>query len=212
MPQSIEQPPPNVTPPDLTFSDVWTTDTADPAHPRWTAGPDITVQVPAPPTGDGEDEGPTTTVHVNPFTVSTGSVVEQVKLMLADLKTQVESYTSHKTYVQDRENWIFSVASAEDVGPNGAFYGVTVDYYEWVVTGPYNSGHHEVHQRQDYFGASPAQVEQINTYQHQLLMAAADIITLIGQYTLSVDAAAQTYANVDFACQFPDPPTITEIF
>ena len=197
---NLETPAADVTPPELTYSGTW----ADDPNGKWQSGPEITLDKPKSGTSEGEV---TQIPYVQPFSVNTGNIVDNVKLALTDIKTAVEAYNTHKQFVQEREGWIFSVASKNDIGSdNDPFTNVTstpvldVGQETWSID-----------ESNDYQGASREMVTQLNTYQHQLLMAAADVITLVGQFNLSVDGAAHAYAQIDYSSQFPDPPVIQEI-
>ncbi|MDP9796140.1 hypothetical protein J2S43_004652 [Catenuloplanes nepalensis] len=200
---SLDAPAPNVDPPTLTVSETWTDDTEG----RWQSGPDITVE--KPPSGD-KDQEPLVdnTPHVQQFSINTGNVVDSVKLAITDLKTAVTAYNTHKAYVKDNL-WFFSVATKEDIGAdNDPFSNMTDNESFDFSTGMYwNSGT----QSNNYTGPSREMVEQLETYQNRLIASAADVITLVSQFTLAVDGAAQAYAQIDYSSQFPDPPVITEV-
>lgn len=203
----LEAPSKDVTPPDLTLSETWTDDKNNGDKPRWQSGPTITLDKPVVTVPDKPPPEIHNIPYVHPFTVNTGDIVEHVKLAISDLKAQHQAYNEMKTYIKEREGWIFSVASANDVGPDG-------DPFTDVQTktrGDYSTGEYWLSEEEQYAGPSRELVTQLNTYQHQLLMAAADIITLVGQFNLAVDGAAYSYAQIDYSSQFPDAPVITEI-
>ncbi len=198
----LQPPSADVTPPELTFSETW----EDDKDGRWQSGPTISVE--KKPESSGEQKALGDDIpYVHAFTINTGNVVDTVKLAIGDLKTAVTAYNDHKTYVSSREGWVFSVATEADVGPDGnPFSDSDEDGLFDFSTGMWWSGTNE-----NYAGPSPALVEQLNTYQHKLMMSASDVITLVSQFTLAVDGAAQAYAQIDYSSQFPDAPTITEV-
>ncbi len=85
---------------------------------------------------------------------------------------------------------------------------MTEDEYFDFSTGMYWNWGNESN---NYAGPSREMVEQLETYQNRLIASAADVITLVSQFTLAVDGAAQAYAQIDYSSQFPDPPVITEV-
>ncbi len=202
----LQPPAADVTPPELTFSETW----EDDKDGRWQSGPTISVEKP-PPNNDPKaaSEKPTDIPYVSAFTINTGNVVDTVKLAIGDLKkTAVNAYNTHKEYVSSREGWVFSVATKEDIGTDGdPFTNVTSETYN-VTPGTDEWALRDV---DSYAGPSRELVEQLNTYQHKLMMSASDVITLVSQFTLAVDGAAQAYAQIDYSSQFPDAPTITEV-
>ncbi|MDR7274227.1 hypothetical protein [Catenuloplanes atrovinosus] len=209
MPEELQDPTPDVTPPVLEFDGTWG-DGPDPDDPQWLSGPEITIRTPEETSGDAE--APTATVDVNPFEVNTGDIVDRVVGALEVVGDTVTKYNDLRTYIGQRESWIFAVSSEADVGGDGNPYNGGIHEESTTSTPGGGQWNWETHTVDDYYGASPQQVTQLNTYQHQLLTASADLITLVGQYIMAVDAAAQAYANIDYASQFPDPPQITEIF
>ncbi|GAB7052395.1 hypothetical protein [Catenuloplanes indicus] len=200
---SLDAPAANVAPPTLTVSTTWTDD----PELRWQSGPEITVEKPGAPK---EDQEPLADVipYVQPFTINTGNVVDNVKLAISDLNTAVTAYNTHKDYVKNNL-WVFSVQSKDYIGEDNDPFSNMEDNESFdFSTGMYwNSGT----QSNNYAGASREMVEQLATYQNRLIASCADIITLVSQFTLAVDGAAQAYAQIDFTSQFPDPPTITEV-
>ncbi|GAB7042507.1 MULTISPECIES: hypothetical protein [Catenuloplanes] len=200
---NLDAPAANVDPPSLTVSETWTDD----PDGRWQSGP--TIDVDAPKTGDSDQEPlPDTIPYVQPFTINTGNVVDTVKLAITDLKTAVTAYDEHKKYVKEHL-WVFSVQSADDVGPDGDQFTYMEENESFdFSTGMYwNSGT----ESNSYAGPSREMVEQLETFQNRLIASCADVITLVSQFTLAVDGAALAYAQIDFASQFPDPPVITEV-
>ncbi|MFI5838815.1 hypothetical protein ACIA8K_03740 [Catenuloplanes sp. NPDC051500] len=199
---SLQPPAADVTPPELTFSETW----EDDKDGRWQSGPTITVEKPE--AAEDQEPLPDNIPYVHAFTINTGDVVDTVKLAIGDLKTAVTAYNTHKGYVSSHEGWVFSVASKEDIGADGdPFTNVTTETYN-VTPGTDEWALHDV---DSYAGPSRELVEQLNTYQHKIMMSASDVITLVSQFTLAVDGAAQAYAQIDYSSQFPDAPTITEV-
>ncbi|MFI5838814.1 hypothetical protein ACIA8K_03735 [Catenuloplanes sp. NPDC051500] len=197
----LQPPAADVTPPTLTLSETWTDDTEG----RWQSGPTITVEKPE--AAEDQEPLPDNIPYVHAFTINTGNVVDTVKLAISDLKTAVAAYNTHKDYVSSREGWMFSVATKEDVGTDGnPFSDSDDDGYFDFSTGMWWAGTNE-----NYAGPGPELVKQLNTYQHKIIMSASDVITLVSQFTLAVDGAAQAYAQIDYSSQFPDAPTITEV-
>ncbi len=197
----LQPPSADVTPPELTFSETW----EDDKDGRWQSGPTISVEKPE---SSGEQKALGDDIpYVHAFTINTGNVVDTVKLAIGDLKTAVTAYNDHKTYVSSREGWVFSVATKEDIGTDGdPFTNVTSE-----TLPDHGQGSWYLEDVENYAGPSRELVEQLNTYQHKLMMSASDVITLVSQFTLAVDGAAQAYAQIDYSSQFPDAPTITEV-
>ncbi len=197
----LQPPAADVTPPDLTFSETW----EDDKDGRWQSGPTISVEKPE---SSGEQKALGDDIpYVHAFTINTGNVVDTVKLAIGDLKkTAVTAYNDHKTYVSSREGWMFSVASKEDIGSDNDPFSSIGAVNEFDSEGMLWRVDKEL-----YAGPSRELVEQLNTYQHKIIMSASDVITLVSQFTLAVDGAAQAYAQIDYSSQFPDAPTITEV-
>ncbi len=166
-PEQLQDPTPDVMPPELDFADHWEPTEADPDR---MPGPEITIRTPE---GGGEGKEPDHTVYIEAFAVSTGDLVNAVIEGLKIVGPRVDFYTTFRNEVLKDESWIFAVSSEADVGGDG---------------NPYNGGKRIEHTQgesdqgvppwsedevDDYYGATPAQVTQLNTYQHQLLAAGA---------------------------------------
>ncbi|MFI5838816.1 hypothetical protein ACIA8K_03745 [Catenuloplanes sp. NPDC051500] len=197
---SLQPPAADVTPPTLTLSETW----EDDKDGRWQSGPTITVEKPE--SKDDQEPLGDNIPYVHAFTINTGNVVDTVKLAISDLKTAVTAYNTHKDYVSSREGWMFSVASKEDIGSDNDPFSSVGAVNEFDSEGMLWRVDKEL-----YAGPSRELVEQLNTYQHKIIMSASDVITLVSQFTLAVDGAAQAYAQIDYSSQFPDAPTITEV-
>ncbi|MGC4747917.1 hypothetical protein ACLQ28_20010 [Micromonospora sp. DT201] len=207
-PAKITPPPADVAPPTLSIQTTWERDTS--ASPQWFSGPKIEVQDPVAP--DAGAKPPEAVPDVKAFEVSTGDIEDRVIAMLSELDGQVKDYNDFKSYVEARKNWIFSVTDEDQIeGDGNAYNGEQDSYFPNMVCGMQGPQAAPDDYDDNYYGASPAQVTQVNTYMDNLLMACADVIHLVGQYALTVDNAGQIYANVDYGAKFPDPPPLKPI-